>query len=79
MKKKENIFISKEAWNDMFAKRLVAIMEAMDINQSELAELTGISQGEISNYIHGKITPTAYNIYKLCNALLVKPEFFIEP
>ncbi len=35
----------------------------------QLAQKTGVSEGRISNYLHGKHDPTVEQFAKLCNAL----------
>ena len=35
----------------------------------QLAQKTGIAEGRISNYIHGKHDPTVEQFVKLCNAI----------
>lgn len=52
-----------------FGMRLRKILLMNKMNQKDLSELTGISQVLLSKYITGKITPSFYNVDKICKAL----------
>lgn len=52
-----------------FGHRLRKIMIQRNITQSELAELIGLNQSQISNYIRGKTTPTWYMVDRIAKAL----------
>ena len=52
-----------------FGYRLRNIMRCRNISQPELADMTGIAQPRISNYMRGKISPGFYNLDKIARAL----------
>lgn len=52
-----------------FSMRLRRLMFRKNINQTELADMTGISQASISNYIIGKSSPSFYNADRIARAL----------
>ena len=51
------------------SERLQVIMEKRDIKQADLARMTGISRGAISNYVLGRYEPKSEIIRKLAGAL----------
>ena len=56
-----------------FAKILTDLMCELKLNQLQLAELVGIRQSQVSNWVHGKSEPTYHSIKSLCLALGVEP------
>lgn len=56
-------------WLDEFGASLFDLMEQEGLNQKELAEESGLSEGSISNYIHGKQMPNVKAIVNLAYAL----------
>ena len=63
--------------NELFIKRLQASMDKSQINQSELAELSGISKQRISGYIKGEYEPKSKPIYALAKALGVSASWLM--
>lgn len=63
--------------NEIFIKRLQFSMEQSKINQSELAELSGISKQRISGYIKGEYEPKSKPIYALAKALGVSASWLM--
>lgn len=53
-------------------------MEEKDINQSELAKRTGITQSSLSDYINDKYKPKQDKIDLLAKAFEVSPAVFFE-
>jgi transcriptional regulator with XRE-family HTH domain len=47
------------------AERLRLVCEKMSLAQADLANLTGKSRAVISNYVHGKLTPSLPVLHKL--------------
>jgi predicted XRE-type DNA-binding protein len=58
---------------EMFATKLKMAMEAADISQTRLAELTDVSQPAISNMLNRKCRPHRGTVEKLARALKVPP------
>lgn len=60
-----------ENWvkNSTTSNRLQEIMKMKNISQAELARMTGISRGAISNYALGRYEPKSDIINKLAKAL----------
>ena len=63
--------------NELFIKRLQSSMDKSQINQSELAELSGISKQRISGYIKGEYEPKSKPIYALAKALGVSASWLM--
>lgn len=63
--------------NEVFIKRLQTSMEQSKINQSELAELSGISKQRISGYLKGEYEPKSKPIYALAKALGVSASWLM--
>ena len=66
-----------EIMNEVFIKRLQISMEQSKINQSELAELSGISKQRISGYLKGEYEPKSKPIYALAKALGVSASWLM--
>ena len=60
-------------WRKEFAKHMRARMEFLDINQRQLAKMSGVSESEISRYLRGLKTPLAYTVTRLATGLNMKP------
>lgn len=52
-----------------FGWRLYNIMRIKGITQADLADMTGIPQSRISNYVNGRTSPGFYNVDKMAKAL----------
>lgn len=61
--------MSEDQFRHEFGIRLRRMMERKKITQSELAERMGVTQCRISNYIHGKNTPSVFAVNKIAKAL----------
>jgi len=60
------------------SERLDYMMKKKGVNQVELAKLTGISQGRITNIVTGKTKdPQGTTIMKICKALDINPFWLI--
>lgn len=64
-------------WRREFGIRLHRTICVKGIPQWKLSEISGISEGTISNYINGITTPDAYNVYLLAKALGVSESTLI--
>ena len=60
---------------ESFFDRLREVMHRCDINQSQLAELTGIDIGTISRWKRRGITPQRGSLLKICQALGCTEEY----
>lgn len=49
--------MSEREWLDIFAKNLVDLMREKGYSQRDLADATGLSEGIISSYVHGRKVP----------------------
>lgn len=70
--------ISDEASRQIFSVNLVEQMQVMNISQTELSKLTGISQAMINKYYKGQSTPTVTNVKKIAHALHCSPYELME-
>lgn len=61
--------LTEEECREEFGIRLYRLMYDKGITQSELSEITGITQSNISNYITGRKTPSFYTVDKIARAL----------
>lgn len=59
------------------AKRIKKAMDAANINQTELAEKTGISKGAISSYLSGRYKPKTETIVKIARVLNVSESWLM--
>jgi transcriptional regulator with XRE-family HTH domain len=62
-----------------FGKKLKQVRLEKGLTQTELAKLSGVSQGVITNYERGFRTPTLEKAILLAKALKVPVEQFAEP
>ena len=61
-----------------FGKILQNIMDQAGYNQMELADLLGVRQSQVSNWINGKSLPGYYSIKMICTKLKVSADFLLE-
>ena len=61
--------MNTKQWMHIFSKRLIKEMHKRGINRKELAELSGVSENTISNYINENREPKVMNIIKISEAL----------
>ena len=57
--------------NPQFDKILKELMKEQKLNQLQLAEILGIRQSQISNWLNGKSLPGYYSLILLCEKLKV--------
>ena len=60
-----------------FRTRIIELMKAKDINQSELSRRTGITQSSLSDYIKGKYSPKQDKIDLIAKALGTTPSYLM--
>lgn len=63
----------EQEWRNQFGENLREVMAEKGMTQLVLAYEINKSQCDISNYINGKFTPSAYTIYRLASVLQVTP------
>ena len=68
-------FSLQQNWLREFSYRLLRAMNLKDMNQFDLAEVTGYSQSSISGYLSGKRCPTSYAMSRMANALECSVEY----
>lgn len=66
---KDESSMTEEEYRKEFGIRLSRRMRRKGMMQSELSELTGITQANISNYINGRTAPGLYTLDKIARAL----------
>lgn len=59
-----------------FADKLKTLMKELDLTQSELSDLTGISKSSISQYLSGKNEPSDARKKNIALALGVQEDYF---
>ena len=60
------------------AQRIKAYIEANGLKQTFVAEKSGIDTAILNQILNGKIRLTVDRLELICNALQVKPEFFLN-
>lgn len=61
-----------------FAKRLNQVMIGANINTTELAKAIGVSHSIVSQYLHGKKTPSLDTLVKIAGVLKCSPDFLLQ-
>ena len=69
--------INKER-NKVFGHRIMMRRKQLGLNQSELAELTGISDNQISNIENGRSFPKLSNFLILCDVLNCNADYLLS-
>jgi len=64
--------------NPQFDKILRELMKKCGYNQLQLAELLGIRQSQISNWLNGKSLPGYYSLKLLCEKLKVSADTLLS-
>lgn len=62
---------------EIFCNRLIEAMNKKGMKKIELADMTGISRGQISQYFSGKFVPKQTNLDKIARALGVSVDYLI--
>ena len=62
----------------IISERIYQLMEARNITQLELSQMTGIAQSTMSDWKHKKTNPAADKIMIICDALEVTPEELLQ-
>jgi transcriptional regulator with XRE-family HTH domain len=63
---------------ESFSDRLVALMGERGMNQRDLSQATGISQGTISKYINKRQMPKSRELYAISKVLGVQMESWFD-
>lgn len=63
----------------MFKQKLKKLMQELNLNQKEIAELTGIGKSSISQYLTGSHEPTHSRQKEIARALGVDENYFFDP
>lgn len=61
--------VTEETWVEVFSMRLKKNMKRLNINATQLSEMTGITRTTISRYVNGRSVPSAYVFRKLTEVL----------
>lgn len=64
--------------NKIVGYRIMQRRKSLGIKQSELAELIGVSDNQISNIENGRSYPKLYNFILICNALNCNADYFLS-
>lgn len=62
---------------EIFKKRLIALLENIDISQRELAKRVGVQEATISRYVNGERKPTSEILSKIADALNVSSDYLL--
>lgn len=60
-----------------FADRFAHALDLKNKTRAEISKETGISEGALSNYYHGRYEPNATNIYLIAKALNVSEAWLL--
>lgn len=69
----EERYNKKNLWIAIFGARLSRLMKEQGVSISDLSKETGITRQTIRNYLSGKTSPEAFNMY--CIAKVLKISF----
>lgn len=72
------ITFEERNWLKEYSRRVRSRMEDLGINQSRLAELTGLDNGTIHNMYYGKRIPLVTNAIKVARALAMDTADLID-
>jgi transcriptional regulator with XRE-family HTH domain len=61
--------MTQKEWLNIFSDNLIDLMQEKGINQSQLAEDSGLSASRISEYVNKKATPTLFAAINIAYAL----------
>jgi len=61
-----------------FGRILKEIMIAQGVNQLQLAQMLGVRQSQVSNWLNGKSLPGYFSIRMLCTKLKVSSDYLLE-
>ena len=61
-----------------FSKILRDVMEQNTLNQLQMAEMLGVRQSQVSNWLNGKSLPGYYSIRMICTKLNVSADYLLE-
>lgn len=70
--------LTEARWLEMFSEELVYILKDRHISQRDLADMSGLSYGAISNYINKTRIPNIKAIINISYALHVDPGELID-
>lgn len=59
----------EKMWMKKFGKRLAELMKSKGVGQVELAKMCGMSQGTISKYVSGELSPKVYHVKSIADSL----------
>ena len=59
----------EDRWKHSFAERIRLQLHAKRMSQRELADRCGLSQPQLSQYIHGTVIPNGHKIWLIAKAL----------
>lgn len=62
----------------MFTEKLEEAMKKLNLNQSQVAELAGITRSSVSQYMTGKQIPTEKRQREIAVALGLRPDYFSD-
>jgi transcriptional regulator with XRE-family HTH domain len=62
-----------------FGERLAAVLKALDMSQSELADKSGLTPAAISQILAGKREPSLSSICAILEVVPVKFESLVKP
>lgn len=62
---------------DTLGKRITFLLNQKNLNQKELAKLTGISEVSIGRYINGKREPSASLLFEIASALDTTTDYLL--
>ena len=70
--------MTKKQWMREFANRILERLGDLDMSQGQLANLTGITQSNISSYLSCNSTPSAPRVCNIARALNLEPGYLLD-
>lgn len=69
----------RQQYDILFGSRLDDLREERGLTKAELWKAVGVSNNTGRGYLQGKVEPTLYIIYKLCQALGCSADDLVDP
>ena len=70
--------LNKVEFQDFVGKRLISIMEKLQVGSTELAKRIDMEKSNIMRIRRGDVNPSGFLLYRICDALGISMEEFFE-
>lgn len=70
--------MTHDEWRIVFGDNLKSILQDYNMSQNELATITGLSPGTISDYVNGWAAPSIFSVVNIAHALDVDIDELVD-